>query len=54
METIEFNSKGGRLFINPAEIIDSQKGKDVINRLKESSIYKNIKKEASQSNGKQN
>ena len=43
-DTIELHSKGGRLYVNPADIISSKQGKQVLARFKESSIYRSIKK----------
>ena len=42
-DTIELHSKGGRLYVNPADIISSKQGKRVLARFKDSSIYQSIK-----------
>ena len=40
--TIALYSKGGRLYVKPTDILASEKGKQVLNRFKESSIYESI------------
>ena len=45
-DTIAIHSKGGRLYVNPADIIASERGKQVLARFKESSIYQSIKQRA--------
>ncbi len=42
-DTIALHSKGGRLYVYPADIISSKQGKQVLARFKESSIYQSIK-----------
>ena len=42
-DTIAIHSKGGRLYVNPADIIASEQGRQVLARFKASSIYQAIK-----------
>ena len=42
-DTIELHSKAGRLYVNPADIIASKQGRQVLARFKDSSIYQSIK-----------
>ena len=42
-DTISLHSKGGRLYVKPADILSSEQGKRVLARFKDSSIYKSIK-----------
>ena len=42
-DTIELHDKGGRLYVNPADIISSKQGQQVLARFKASSIYQSIK-----------
>ena len=39
---IKIHSKGGRLFIEAEEFIKSEKGKELFNKVRQSSIYKDI------------
>ena len=42
-DTIELHSKGGRLYVNPADVISSKQGRQVLAHFKNSSIYQSIK-----------
>ncbi len=42
---IKFHSKGGRLYIDPNDIFTSKEGKEQLEQLKKSQLYKKIKEE---------
>lgn len=42
-DSIALRSRGGRLYVNPADIISSKQGRQVLARFKASSIYQSIK-----------
>lgn len=50
-DSIALRSKGGRLYVNPADIISSKQGKQVLARFKASSIYQSIKQREGKPSG---
>ena len=44
MKVAPLRSKGGRLFVNPIDILLSEKGQEIMNSIRKSKTYKSMKK----------
>lgn len=48
MKTSKLHAKGGRLFVKPLEVLQSEKGKQILNDLKNSKTIREINKHNSE------